>query len=94
MASAQTDSMHGNARGTIHESCRPFTEIIVSLHDSRSILACSIAIDGVGLMATLNTISCPVLMPPKIHPQLLVFVLIVKLTQDVQSVHSVTFSVI
>ena len=75
-ARAATASYTGTALGTIHGSWRPPTVIVVFSFVSKSTVACSLEIVGVGFTATSKTIGAtvpPTEMPPRMPPQRLVF---------------------
>ena len=73
---AAAASMQGTALGTMQGSCLPRTVSFALSIVLKSTVSCSAAIDGVGLIAALNTMGIPVVIPPSMPPQLFVFVMI------------------
>ena len=68
------ESTTGGARGTTHGSCLPPTWSLIDFFFFMSTLFCILEIDDAGLNAILIVIGIPFEIPPKIPPELLVFV--------------------
>ena len=69
-------STTGTALGTIQTSCLPFTARLTSAIFSTLTVSWPLAMEAVGLIATLTTTGMPLLMPPSMPPALLVAVTI------------------
>ena len=74
MVSAINESTTGGARGTTHGSCLPPTWSLIDFFFFMSTLFCILEMDDAGLNAILNVIGIPFEIPPKMPPELLVFV--------------------
>ena len=73
-AIAAAASITGTARGTMHGSCLPLISSSAFSPFCKSTVFCFCAMDGVGLIAALEIIGIPSVIPPKIQPQLFVSV--------------------